>query len=447
MASLSEPVDDALHEYSLFDESVPSRSSSVFYRIVKIGLYIAVGICCLASFATIGTTMASNPAATNALGNVTELLSEDIMHCTSRSARWMWGDASIIPLIGHWVAEHDPFRWSSWKSTSDTINELKRYIDKDRPVEIEQHGCGMDFTKTYSSVGDAIQKLGGSLSSQSMPFRFDPGISKTLALVSAVAYDDSGPCQSQVSDWTCRRCRESGLVIAPGSVGRFSPEKRTLYGFTAKLQGPSPFADACVVAFRGTSNPVNFVDDLDEILVETPRDWSCPSCYVHQGFLNDWLSFEAEVVGALHARACQKQGVILTGHSLGGALATLGAWALKHKHGFELSMVYTYESPRVGNAGFASAWDTGIAKTVPSFRITYDYDPVPEIPCQFGQFVHVRYEVHYERDGSSKVIPDRESSCAEFDFVSALTTGDYVGHCYVPYVPDGNICSAYLSSC
>ncbi|KNC86400.1 hypothetical protein SARC_01450 [Sphaeroforma arctica JP610] len=72
--------------------------------------------------------------------------------------------------------------------------------------------------------------------------------------------------------------------------------------------------------------------------------------------------------------------VFVTGHSLGGALATLCAFECCKFDASELAMtVYTFGSPRVGNRAFAERYDRN-SKRMPTHRIVNDGDPIVGIP-------------------------------------------------------------------
>jgi predicted lipase len=73
---------------------------------------------------------------------------------------------------------------------------------------------------------------------------------------------------------------------------------------------------------------------------------------------------------------------VVTGHSLGSALATLFVMENKEKNKFDLSTVCTFASPRVGNAEFVNQFNQ-LPPT--SWRIVNTQHIVPKIP------LHVRF--------------------------------------------------------
>lgn len=68
--------------------------------------------------------------------------------------------------------------------------------------------------------------------------------------------------------------------------------------------------------------------------------------------------------------------VVATGHSLGGALASLAAGYLRAQ-GITIDL-YTYGAPKVGLQGFAD-YITSTSKGQ-NFRVTHKNDPVPKLP-------------------------------------------------------------------
>ena len=82
--------------------------------------------------------------------------------------------------------------------------------------------------------------------------------------------------------------------------------------------------------------------------------------------------------------------VVLVGHSTGGALATLAAYDL-HLHGLNVAEVWTFGSPRVGDATFANAWNAALSDK--SFRVVNGMDGVVHYP-RAPMFHHVGTEYH-----------------------------------------------------
>lgn len=76
-------------------------------------------------------------------------------------------------------------------------------------------------------------------------------------------------------------------------------------------------------------------------------------------------------------RTRRERPTVVTGHSLGSALATLFVLENSAKHKFDISLISTLASPRVGNLEFKRLFD---ALPVSSWRIVNTRDVVPKLP-------------------------------------------------------------------
>eukprot|EP00887_Chlorella_sp_A99_P006190 scaffold3.g6190.t1 len=72
---------------------------------------------------------------------------------------------------------------------------------------------------------------------------------------------------------------------------------------------------------------------------------------------------------------------LITGHSLGGGIATLCAQALARRHPGASITVYTYGQPRVGNRAFALEYNELVTN---HWSLICGNDPVPRIPAGWG---------------------------------------------------------------
>lgn len=127
--------------------------------------------------------------------------------------------------------------------------------------------------------------------------------------------------------------------------------------------------EVALIAFRGTSNPGQWLRDVRFIPIES--EWG----RVHAGFKGgieiaepDLVAFEKAAVDAKH--------VWVTGHSLGGALAVMAAAHLKRR-GISAAL-YTYGQPRVGLSGFADRFEQELSDKL--IRFVNQSDIVPRVP-------------------------------------------------------------------
>lgn len=83
-----------------------------------------------------------------------------------------------------------------------------------------------------------------------------------------------------------------------------------------------------VLSFRGSSSVRNYLANL--AFTTTPVEL-CAGCEVHDGFWSSWLEVQPTVIKAIQDARAANPGfpVVATGHSLGGAIATLAAARLR----------------------------------------------------------------------------------------------------------------------
>jgi hypothetical protein len=134
--------------------------------------------------------------------------------------------------------------------------------------------------------------------------------------------------------------------------------------------------DAIVLAFRGTQ-----VDDFWSSVLDFAIDAQLIPArdshgdFVHAGFLLALGEVWPRVSTHLQREQSNRPRPLwITGHSLGAALATLAANLCSDAATFGLKGVYTFGSPRVGDAGF------GAKVRIPVFRFRNDSDIVPHLP-------------------------------------------------------------------
>jgi len=178
-----------------------------------------------------------------------------------------------------------------------------------------------------------------------------------------------------------------------------------------------------IVAFRGSTSEEDFIDtdaDILETSYSSPISGkSCFLCLVHDGFWGAWSSASPYIlpeVEALHS-ANPSFAIIVTGHSLGGALTPFAALAIKGATGVSVQL-YSYGQPRVGSSTFTSFVDSQIG-TGNLFRVTHVNDAVPQlIPKTPVVYNHhsTEYYIHTDPCGVSTVVQcsgDEDSSCSD----------------------------------
>jgi HPt (histidine-containing phosphotransfer) domain-containing protein len=123
-----------------------------------------------------------------------------------------------------------------------------------------------------------------------------------------------------------------------------------------------------VLAFRGTeATSLNDIKSDAKAMITKCKT----SGRVHEGFLEAFESVEEDLNTALSDLDKSKP-LFITGHSLGGALATIAAKRLKFKYG--IAACYTFGAPRVGDKEWISTIKT------PIYRVVNAADSVTMLP-------------------------------------------------------------------
>jgi triacylglycerol lipase len=126
--------------------------------------------------------------------------------------------------------------------------------------------------------------------------------------------------------------------------------------------------DTAIVAFRGTDDIRDWLANLNVDRV----NWFGGN--VHRGFHLAEESLAGRLLEGLPEHATK---LWITGHSLGGALATLFAFRMQ-RAGHNVSGLYTFGSPRVGCRCFAAQHDWLLREK--HFRVVHNSDAVPRVP-------------------------------------------------------------------
>jgi hypothetical protein len=178
------------------------------------------------------------------------------------------------------------------------------------------------------------------------------------------------------------------------------------------------------IAFRGTRTTQDWFMDFDfKLVTYTPPVGSAPGAEVEAGFLGVFNGFGFATgtgVGAgtgMRAALTERYGapaapsaMIVTGHSLGSALATLTIpYAVADQDGPVLH--YNSASPHVGNSAFADYYD-GLG--VDTYRLVNIYDLVPMVPPDWLGYTTVGAEATYGADYETEA--EKHDACCSYAY-------------------------------
>lgn len=128
-----------------------------------------------------------------------------------------------------------------------------------------------------------------------------------------------------------------------------------------------------------------------------------PQAKMHQGFVTAYMSVQDQI----HRYVQQKNPgeLTITGHSLGGALATLCAidFRLTYEGEYPLE-IYTFGSPRVGTPSFRDLYNAHIQR---SYRVVNGLDIIPGLPRWWHGYRHVSKVDHIGRHFTLKFLTSR----------------------------------------
>jgi len=160
------------------------------------------------------------------------------------------------------------------------------------------------------------------------------------------------------------------------------------------LMGRNTATRTAFVSFRGTSDAAEWVADIDAV----PDDYEPISGFgqVHTGFQAVYELVRADIAANLAAAASGCDQILITGHSLGAALAVLAAPDLARNmppNTIEPRLI-TFAGPRVGVSDFVAKFDALIESC---YRVVNFLDIVPYLPP--APYVHVGAQISVDSGG------------------------------------------------
>jgi len=143
------------------------------------------------------------------------------------------------------------------------------------------------------------------------------------------------------------------------------------FGFVAEKNGNA------YVIFRGTRTASEWADNAE--IKQTESQFIAGWCEskTTAGFHDIYSELSEKIISDLNKISPQKK-IFVSGHSLGGALATLCIADILANTNFKSTVeLYTFASPRTGNIEFATEFSS---RKIDSWRIFNTEDIVPYLP-------------------------------------------------------------------
>ncbi|EDQ87174.1 uncharacterized protein MONBRDRAFT_38123 [Monosiga brevicollis MX1] len=214
---------------------------------------------------------------------------------------------------------------------------------------------------------------------------FDYNIALGSVNLSAAAYCDP----SVIKAWSCPPCVGTGLALDVKDV--FHASETDTNGYI----GIDEAGKRIIVAFQGTHDLTQWIDDLDFFKADLQYPGASSDVKVHSGFYKAYRQVKQNVDQVVNQTLFNnpEYTILVTGHSLGAALAAMCSLDLSIGHPQARILHYTYGQPRVGNQAFAQFYESH--NLAQHYRMTHNEDPVPHLPLESMGFYHISTEVYY----------------------------------------------------
>ncbi|KXN68902.1 alpha/beta-hydrolase, partial [Conidiobolus coronatus NRRL 28638] len=195
--------------------------------------------------------------------------------------------------------------------------------------------------------------------------------------------------QAKLTSWNCTNC-----------VGYASNSSEVIYFQNAGVDSAGYIAvnkilKLIVLSYRGTNDLSNWLYDTDIKLTSAGLSGQSSNAQIHSGFNDMAMSLLSQTTSSLKSAIGKYPDykVVITGHSLGGAIASLIGFQLGQANvvSWDKLNVITYGQPRIGNPDFATYLNT---KPWTFTRVTSYSDLVAISPGISMGFYHNQNNMH-----------------------------------------------------
>jgi endonuclease G len=286
--------------------------------------------------------------------------------------------------------ESDTYRKKYCESTGSTAT-LKIPLEVSVTVKMPEMISSTSSTPSASATAEeglfgdqpliSLDKLTEMFSLPSLAEKeFNWHTALSLAAASSLAYRNRAVVERTAKNWGFTDCKFIDIE-----------ETQCFISFSAS---------SVLVSFRGTESLGDWLGNLD--IFSTQKEYGA----VHEGFYNGFADVKEIIEQELNRRSLGQ--IWLTGHSLGGALATVAAAEWNR---YPISGVYTFGQPAVGKGRkFSTFFSTNYRNNF--FRFVNDDDIVTRIPPTYQ---HIGELYHFDAPGGLKTRTEAMSGTAAND--------------------------------
>jgi hypothetical protein len=266
---------------------------------------------------------------------------------------------------------------------SELANELDSYIKETQ--KLHKDGARTALAPIINSISNFTLK--NPLAVRMVA----DNITKGFLNYAAAAYCP----QKNLEVWDCYNCKDFAQQTA--EVVYLNNNNFESGGFL----GINSVQKMIVMSFKGTKSFRNWLSNLQFKLTDLPVT-DGKEIQVHSGFNEAVDAIYPQVrLAVLNAvRKYPSYKLVSTGHSLGGAMATLLAFKVAQEGiiRWENIKIITFGQPRVGNKAFADYLNS---KPLSIARVTTKGDLVSTSPGFQSGYYHSQYNIHMDINGNS----------------------------------------------
>jgi hypothetical protein len=192
--------------------------------------------------------------------------------------------------------------------------------------------------------------------------------------------------EMEVKEWNCYWCSKFGDFKV---IETFWDHRTSTFCYFGRINNNGDH----VLVFEGSQDEKDLLIDLKFVKLVPYKQH--PTAKVHSGFWNAYTSIREEIHTLISSKDITS--LFVTGHSLGGALATLASLDIIEERLLANISMVSIGAPRVGNPEYASIYSSLMGSNS-YFRLTHALDPIVHLPYLSLDYKHISHEIYYPHD-------------------------------------------------